>query len=225
MRSFNATAALTLRAILRSIHSWSLGGAVPCHTCAIARRRTRTAMLHRAQQFGIDSRQPRQRARIQAIIFSPALGDSSAPSGRAPRSLRAPARSTPGSPTENASPSPSRCDTAACYRIPASWLPVWSPVCAPKQFPLLHSRRSTHWSDLPDPHQWSAVLGKCFSHSIGRGRDTQLPGAPRTDPYGRSLAHTAPISDGWRRSVSRGRDGARAVWESSIQSACAFSSS
>ena len=55
MRSFNATAALTLRAILRSIHSWSLGGAVPCHTCAIARRRTRTAMLHRAQQFGIDS--------------------------------------------------------------------------------------------------------------------------------------------------------------------------
>ena len=32
-------------------------------------------MLHRAQQFGIGSRQPRQCSRIQAIIFSPALGD------------------------------------------------------------------------------------------------------------------------------------------------------
>jgi hypothetical protein len=32
-------------------------------------------MLYRAQQFGIDARQPRQRARIQAIIFAPALGD------------------------------------------------------------------------------------------------------------------------------------------------------
>jgi hypothetical protein len=32
-------------------------------------------MLHQAQQLGIDSRQPCQCARIQAIISSPALGD------------------------------------------------------------------------------------------------------------------------------------------------------
>ena len=32
-------------------------------------------MLHWAQQLEIDSRQPRLRARIQAIILSPALGD------------------------------------------------------------------------------------------------------------------------------------------------------
>ena len=37
--------------------------------------RLRTAMLHRAQQLGIDSYQPGQRSRIQAIVFSPALGD------------------------------------------------------------------------------------------------------------------------------------------------------
>jgi hypothetical protein len=34
-----------------------------------------TAMLHRAQELRIDSREPRQRSRIDAIIFSPALDD------------------------------------------------------------------------------------------------------------------------------------------------------
>jgi hypothetical protein len=42
----------------------------------------------------------------------------------------------------------------------------------------------------------------------GRGRDTSFPDTPRTDPYRRSLAHTALISDGWRRSDLRDMDGA-----------------
>ena len=37
--------------------------------------RLRAAMPHRSQQLGIDSRQPCQRPRIVAIIFSTALGD------------------------------------------------------------------------------------------------------------------------------------------------------
>jgi len=46
-----------------------------------------------------------------------------------------------------------------------------------------------------------------------RGRDTTLRGTPRSDPDGRSLAHPVLISDEWRRSERRGRDGARAVEE------------
>ena len=39
---------------------------------------------------------------------------------------------------------------------------------------------------------------------------------PRTDPYMRSLAHTALISDDWRRSVARDKDGSGAVREASV---------
>src|SRR5205807_8995890 len=38
-------------------------------------------MLHRAQELRIDSRQPRQGSRIEAIIFSPALDDQAHPLG------------------------------------------------------------------------------------------------------------------------------------------------
>src|SRR5256884_81749 len=38
-------------------------------------------MLHRAQELRIDSRQPRQGSRIEAIIFSPALDDQARPLG------------------------------------------------------------------------------------------------------------------------------------------------
>ena len=37
------------------------------------------------------------------------------------------------------------------------------------------------------------------------------------DPYVRSLAHTALISDGWRRSDAQDKDAARVVWESNAQ--------
>src|SRR5216683_5389472 len=40
---------------------------------------------------------------------------------------------------------------------------------------------------------------------VDRGRDTSLPGAPRTDPDERSLAHPVLISDEWRPAVSVGR--------------------
>ena len=63
----------------------------------------RTSMLHRRQQLRIDSCQPGQRSRIQPIIFSSTLPDQ-AHVACMPRSLRVPTRSTPGSPTANASP-------------------------------------------------------------------------------------------------------------------------
>ncbi len=42
-----------------------------------------------------------------------------------------------------------------------------------------------------------------------------VPGTPRTDPDGRSLAHPVLISDEWRQSEHRGKDGAQPVGEAS----------
>ena len=42
-------------------------------------------------------------------------------------------------------------------------------------------------------------------------------GTTRADPYGRSLAHTAPISDEWRRSGQGDRDGAHEVEEAIVR--------
>ena len=40
------------------------------------------------------------------------------------------------------------------------------------------------------------VLKCCVTRQVeDRGRDTSLPGTPRTDPDGRSLAHPVLISD------------------------------
>jgi hypothetical protein len=50
---------------------------------------------------------------------------------------------------------------------------------------------------------------------LDRGRDTGLLGTPRTDPDGRLLTHPVLISDDWRQSDQRDRDGARAVAEAS----------
>src|SRR5258707_10725229 len=43
-------------------------------------------------------------------------------------------------------------------------------------------------------------VSSAVQRSMGRGRGYQLPDTPRADPYERSLAHTALISDDWRRS-------------------------
>ena len=44
-----------------------------------------------------------------------------------------------------------------------------------------------------------------------RGRDTTGRGTPRSDPDGRLLAHPVLISDDWRQSDLRDKDGVRAV--------------
>jgi len=46
-----------------------------------------------------------------------------------------------------------------------------------------------------------------------------LPGTPRTDPYERSLAHTAPISDDWRQNAAQAMDEECAAWETSAYQA------
>ena len=47
--------------------------------------------------------------------------------------------------------------------------------------------------------------------SLDRGRDTTGRGTPRSDPDGRLLAHPVLISDDWRQSDLRDKDGVRAV--------------
>ena len=46
---------------------------------------------------------------------------------------------------------------------------------------------------------------------LDRGRDTTVRGTPRSDPDGRLLAHPVLISDDWRQSDLRDKDGVRAV--------------
>ena len=116
------------------------------------RLRFRAAMLHRTQQLRINPRQPRQRLRIQPIVFLPALPDQAARCAHAPRSLRAPVRSAVDSPTASASRFPARCDSAACRRTPLASpsescsrlsVPAQSrPVSSSTQYQLDRSPRS-----------------------------------------------------------------------------------
>ena len=58
------------------------------------------------------------------------------------------------------------------------------------------------------------VLSKPRFRKLGDpGRDITVRDTPRTDPDERSLAHPVLISDEWRRSVHREKDGACAVEE------------
>ena len=95
------------------------------------RLRFRAAMLHRTQQLRIDPGQPRQRPRIQPIVFLSALPNQTHVAGMRHDHFVPQLAQQPGSPRANASPSPTRCDSAACPRTPPAWLSELSPASVP----------------------------------------------------------------------------------------------
>src|SRR5205807_8650087 len=77
--------------------------------------------------------------------------------------------------------------------------------------------RDAEPSDSPDFVLLNCAVG-CRPEprkEIDPGRDITVRDTPRTDPDGRSLAHPVLISDDWRQSEPRDRDGAHAVEEAS----------
>ena len=54
-----------------------------------------------------------------------------------------------------------------------------------------------------------ALYGQIKEAFVSRGRDISCLIPPAQNPHERSLAHAALISDDWRRSVARDKDGAR----------------
>ena len=82
----------------------------------------------------------------------------------------------------------------------------------PLQLPIISRRLITGRVFAGRRHAWPAF---CVS-VVGRGG---IPVAwyPRSDPYRRSLAHTALILDDWRRNELRDMDGAS--WDDAVREA------
>src|SRR5260370_941517 len=91
---------------------------------------------------------------------------SSAHCAHAPRSLRAPTRSAPGSPRANASPFPTRCGSAALRRTPLAPLSESCPVSVLAVLPPLRLAGNTNSIDRPGPDQSSVSVEKNSSSPL-----------------------------------------------------------
>ncbi len=117
-------------------------------------------MLHRIQQLRIDPGQPRQRLRIQAIVFLPALPDQPHLSRVRHDHFMPQLAEQADSPRASASRFPVRSDCAAWHRrLPATLSHSYG-LAAPVVSAQLHPPRSTNCYDLPDPIRWSASAAK-----------------------------------------------------------------